>query len=148
MLTDKINTISTIMSNNIITVRPVALLREIHEIFKTNNIHHIPVVDEKMMLAGIVSYNDYAQALHSFTKLNSQKNDLYNEKNFDAIMAKDIMSKNPIALSPLDKIGTAVGIFKKNLFHAIPITQDGKLVGLITTFDLLTHAYSDPIFVK
>ncbi len=148
MYNETIISISTIMSTNIITIRPTSLLREIHEIFTSHRIHHIPVTDEEQKLLGIVSYSDYAKALDSFTALGSSKIEVHNQKNFDALMAKDIMSKNPIVLSPKDKIGTAAGIFKENLFHAIPITENEKLVGLITTFDLLTYAFRRPAFVE
>ena len=61
------------------------------------------------------------------------------------LLASEVMSKNLVTLSPEAKISVAAAIFNKNLFHAIPIVEEGdKLVGLITTIDLLNYAYDQP----
>lgn len=147
MIDNTLTSISTLMTREMITVSPITLLRDIHEIFQAHHIHHIPVVDENMKLHGIVSFTDYAKALDTFTIFGTRRGETHNEKSFKSIMAKDIMEKKPVCLSPEDKIGTAVGIFKENLFHAIPIIKSEKLVGLITTYDLLVYAYREPTFI-
>ena len=47
-----------------------------------------------------------------------------------------IMVKNPVTLSPDATLQDVREIFAKNKIHHIPITDDGTLVGLITTYDL------------
>jgi acetoin utilization protein AcuB len=46
-------------------------------------------------------------------------------------------------LEPTDKINVAMEIFKENLFHAIPVVLDEKLVGIITTYDILSNVGKD-----
>lgn len=47
-----------------------------------------------------------------------------------------IMIKNLITLGPESTVAHAVEIFRSKKIHHIPITDEGKLVGLITTHDL------------
>jgi len=147
MYNDTIATISTIMTRDIVTVSPITLLGDIHEIFETHNIHHIPVVDDENHVKGIISKIDYAKALDCFTVFGTKYSIAHNEKNFKALMAKDIMTKQVVTLSPDDKIGTAVGIFKENILRSILIVDDEELVGILTPFDLFIHAYCEPVFL-
>lgn len=47
-----------------------------------------------------------------------------------------IMIKNLITLGPESTVSHAVEIFKSKKIHHIPITDEGRLVGLLTTHDL------------
>ncbi len=38
------------------------------------------------------------------------------------------------------KVGSAVLIFIENLFHAVPIVQDEKLVGIVSTLDVMKYS--------
>lgn len=147
MYNDTIATISTIMTRDLITVSPITLLGEIHEIFKTHAIHHLPVVDDKNRLKGVISTLDYAKSLDCFTVFGTKYSMEHNEKIFTSLMAKDIMTKKVVTLSPDDKIGTAVGIFRENILRSILVVNDDELVGILTPFDLFIHAYHEPTFV-
>ena len=147
MYNDTIATISTIMTHDLITVSPITLLGDIHEIFETHNIHHIPVIDDENHVKGIISKIDYAKSLDCFTVFGTKYSIEHNEKNFKSLMAKDIMTKKVVALSPNDKIGTAVGIFKENILRSILMVDDEELVGILTHFDLFIHAYREPVFL-
>lgn len=48
-----------------------------------------------------------------------------------------IMTTRLVTLGPEDKVSDARKIFRKNNFHHIPITREGILVGVVTSFDLL-----------
>ena len=147
MYNDTIATISTVMTRDLITVSPITLLGEIHEIFKTHTIHHLPVVDDENRLKGVISTVDYAKSLDCFTIFGTKYSIDHNEKIFKSLMAKDIMTKQLVTLSPNDKIGTAVGIFKENLLRSILIVDNEKLVGILTPFDLFIRAYNEPTFL-
>ncbi len=47
-----------------------------------------------------------------------------------------IMIKNLITLGPESTVAHAVEIFKSKRIHHIPVVDEGRLVGLITTHDL------------
>lgn len=48
-----------------------------------------------------------------------------------------IMTSNLITVHPDESMEVVLKIFKENRIHHLPIVRDGKLVGLITTSDLL-----------
>jgi CBS domain-containing protein len=51
---------------------------------------------------------------------------------------KDVMSKNPVTISPDDSISDAARIMRKNDFNRIPVVDaGGKLVGLIAREDII-----------
>jgi len=147
MYNDTIATISTIMTRDLITVSPITLLGEVHDIFETHNIHHIPVIDDENHVKGIISKIDYAKSLDCFTIFGTKYSIAHNEKNFKSLTAKDIMTKKVVTLSPDDKIGTAVGIFKENILRSVLVVEDEELVGILTPFDLFIHAYHEPMFI-
>jgi acetoin utilization protein AcuB len=60
---------------------------------------------------------------------------------YKEMRAEDIMSTNPLSLEPEDTIGLAADIFKANALHALPVVDEGELVGIVTTHDLLTFAF-------
>lgn len=45
---------------------------------------------------------------------------------------RDIMTENPVVLSPEAKISEASDIMTEKDFHRIPVVENGKLVGLVT----------------
>jgi acetoin utilization protein AcuB len=55
------------------------------------------------------------------------------------------MTKYPLQLSPDDTVGLAADIFLANKFHALPIVDDGQLVGIVTAHDLLSYSFSSPV---
>lgn len=52
---------------------------------------------------------------------------------------KDWMTKNPVCLSADDSIMNAFDAMKKGNFHRIPITNEGKVIGIITETTLADY---------
>jgi acetoin utilization protein AcuB len=142
---DKTVTVGQIMTTNVITVSPEDTMEKVQKIFRTNNIHHIPVVDGKKII-GIISKSDYLKLLHGFTLFKTHKSEEYNDAIMRSLLVKEVMIKQVAVLNPGDSLDMAAGFFRENLFHALPIVdeQTGELVGIVTTYDLLSFAYSEP----
>lgn len=49
------------------------------------------------------------------------------------------MVHQPKSISPTTSIRDAAEILSKEEFHALPITQDGELLGIITTTDVIKY---------
>lgn len=126
--------VSSIMSTELITLNESQTMKDVEDIFRKHKIHHIPVIREEE-LSGIISYSDYLLFKRGFNDYPEQnRDDLFRLKTHKV---EEVMVKNPTTLTPNDKISKAVEIFKKNHFHAIPITIDQTLTGLITTYDMI-----------
>lgn len=137
--------LSEIMTPNPITVRPMDTMDGVKKIFDTKNIHHIIVVDENNTVLGIIGKENLALLSHHMTIFNRQKEAKFNDYHLKTIYAKEAMTKHVATLHDTDTIGVAVGIFRENLFHALPIlNNEQKLVGILTTYDLLNFAFKEP----
>lgn len=127
-------TVSSIMSTGLITVNKQQTMKDVEDLFYEHNIHHLPVIGEGE-LQGMVSYSDYLFFKRGFTDYPEQnRDDLFRLKTHKV---KDIMETDLTTLPPSAKISQAIEIFKLNHFHAIPITIDSSLIGLVTTYDMM-----------
>ena len=134
-------TVDKIMTTEVITVFETATFSEIKRVFDTHHFHHLPVLDFSNQLKGIVSKEDLAKASYLLTLNTTGKT--YTAKEFDYISAKDIISSYPVFLTPDDEIDLAADVFLSNKLHALPILDDGRLVGIVTTHDLLRYAFTE-----
>ncbi|MCB0587488.1 MAG: CBS domain-containing protein [Phaeodactylibacter sp.] len=139
---DKTTTVGQIMTTPVITVSPDDTMSKVQDIFRMNNIHHIPVVD-KGKVVGIISKADYFRLLHGFTLFRTEKSNEYNDAIMRSLLVGEVMTKQVATLNPDDSLEMAAGFFRENLFHALPVVDKGRLIGIITTFDLITYAFSE-----
>lgn len=125
--------LSTIMTRKLVTVKPGDKLSVIKGIFDSTRIHHLPVVKNKT-LVGIISRADMAQFINGAEHVQdkSNRNHLLEQNTVEALMTTGIAT-----LESTDRINVAIEIFAENLFHAIPIVDDGELTGIVTTLDVI-----------
>lgn len=135
--------VSEIMSTDLFFVKPGDELDRVKEIFESHNIHHIPVIQDDGELVGMISKTDFARVNHMLTLFDEERYKSYNEKLYHCLKAKEIMSDRLATLDPEDTLSIAFGIFQENLFHALPVVEQGKLVGMLTTHDMLNHCCRD-----
>jgi len=133
--------VESVMNTALFTVKPNDLLSVVDEIFETQKIHHLPVVDDEGQLVGLISNAQLQLTKHWGTKMELTKAQKANDFVFKTMLAKDIMSTKLVTTTKDRTLEFCADIFKENLFHSLPIVEDGKLIGIITTHDLLTIAY-------
>ncbi len=133
---DTLQPISSIMTRDLICLTPTDSVLAVHNVFRENRIHHIPIV-HNAQLVGIVSKSDYLFFQKGFaeTEVDQQIENL----RLSAFTVNDIMTRGIAKLQSTDRISVAIEIFNENLFHAIPIVDGDKLVGILTTFDLISR---------
>ncbi|MBI5914722.1 MAG: CBS domain-containing protein [Bacteroidetes bacterium] len=136
-------TIQEVMTSELVTVQPNESLTGIREIFSKHTFHHIPVIENGGNLAGIISREDFYKVAFVLSVEASKPTHVKNR--FEQLTAHDIMTKYPLRLSPDDTLGLAADIFLANKFHAIPIVEDGNLVGILTSHDLLSYCFNSPV---
>lgn len=139
-------TIGDIMSRPVITVDPNDTMDKVQDIFRKNNIHHVPVVKNDKVV-GMISKSDYLRLLHGFTLFKTHKSEEYNDAILRSLLAGEVMTRQVAVLNPEDSLELAAGYFRENLFHALPIvdSEEGNLVGILTTYDMINHAYSGEV---
>lgn len=123
-----------------VTLKPTDSIAMAADIFKVFGIHHIPVVDEKQ-LVGIISKSDFLFFRRGF--LDNDDDQKLEEIRMQNYTVSFIMTKGLGKLEPTDKIVVALEIFRKNIFHAIPVVDKGELIGIITTHDIIENLAKD-----
>ena len=57
-------------------------------------------------------------------------------KTSDRAKVVDVMTRDPLTVSPAETIGQAEEIMTDNRFRQLPVVQDGELVGIVTDRDV------------
>jgi CBS-domain-containing membrane protein len=95
-------------------------------------------------VVGIISSTDYHMLEDHFTLFNNKNSENVNEAIMRSMLVKDVMAKQIVVISPDDTVEFAAGIFRENLFRAMPVADKEKnFLGIITPFDLMNYAYAD-----
>lgn len=58
---------------------------------------------------------------------------------YNMLTIEQVMVKNIVSVSSTQTIKEVAEILAKNEFHALPVVDDDKLVGIVTTTDLLNY---------
>ena len=128
--------VSRSMSRKVITVEPETGIFNAQELMGENNIRHLPVVDPDGRLVGIVTDRDIRSALpYEFFKHHPTEEE---KQRFSKLQIKDIMSKNPLTISPAYTIQDALLMIQDAKVGALPVVdEENKLKGIISVRDLL-----------
>jgi acetoin utilization protein AcuB len=135
-----------IMTKNLITVSPDTPLSEIQDLFETRHFHHLPVTEKGGILTGIISREDFYKMAYNFSLSTTGKT--WSEKQYNSVCAVDIMTRNPMVLDPDDSIGLAADVFLANRFHALPVVEQGRIEGMVTSHDLLVFSFNSSYIEK
>ncbi len=120
------------MSNNPITISPATPILEALSIMKKKKIRQLPV-SEKNELLGLVTERELLTVSPSPASTLS----IY-EMNYlmSKMLVKDVMAKKPMTVDPSATIEEAALIMQENKLGSLLVTEDGKLVGIVTQTDL------------
>jgi len=132
--------VSEIMTKNLTVLSPNASIADAAEIFKTKKMHHIPIVVDGN-LVGIVSKSDYLFFRRGF--LDNKADEQIEEIRMNNYEVGYIMTKGIAKVEPDTRINVALEIFKENIFHAIPVVEGERLVGIVTTYDIINQLALD-----
>lgn len=121
------------MSTDLTTVDPQTPLLELRVLMKKGRFHHLIVMDGEE-LQGILSDRDLLAALSPFLDTSSeQPRDV-------ATLAKtadDLLKRPAIVVSPQQILAEAAQRMLDESVSALPVLDGGKVVGLLTSRDLL-----------
>jgi len=127
--------ISSIMTTELITLSFSDTLYSAEKRLKVNHIRHIPVID-KDELVGLISLSDLKRIsfIDAYSKEGTEDTPVYN-----MLSIKDMMIKAPVTVAPNDTIYEVSKLITHKEFHSLPVVDNGKLVGIVTTTDLLNY---------
>lgn len=116
-----------------VTVAPDTSFSDAYRLIREKKIRHLPVVDKKGKLIGIVTQKDLLHASPSSATALSVF-----EINYllTTLHVREVMSSPPITVQEDTPIEEAAKVMVQNEIGCLPVIQDGNLVGLITETDI------------
>src|SRR5688572_2822127 len=126
--------VSKLMTRKLLTVSPLDKMSAVKELFDKHHVHHVLVV-RHTKLVGLISKTDYVQFLKCANAFASDS--LTESARLNSYKVEDVMTKGLATLESTDRINVALEVFAMNRFHALPIVDDGAVVGILTTYDII-----------
>jgi len=128
--------ISKSMTRKVVSIDKHADLLKAKEVMSEHEFRHLPVVDEDNRLIGIVTDRDIRSAMPSIALQDAESEEA--RRNLSVITIKDIMTLDPITVTPTYTIQDAILLMQKTRVGAFPVVDDeGKLKGIISIRDLI-----------
>ena len=122
------------MTRSVETVSREQTLRDAVDLLLSRHIRHLPVVDADLRLVGIVTDRDVKRATPS---LHSGVDRTAYERVLDETRVAQFMTKDPWVVSPGTTVKEAARVLIDSKVGALPVVDDGRLVGIISDIDLL-----------
>ncbi|HPH98433.1 MAG TPA: CBS domain-containing protein [Anaerolineaceae bacterium] len=120
------------MTSPVITVSPDTSLAEARKIVNERNIRALPIMDGDQLVGIITRRGLLRLDLSSLDEQSWQlKVELKDEK------VSDVMTTNPITVSPDWMMPRAARVMLENKITALPVIENDKLVGILTNSDML-----------
>lgn len=126
---DNVGNILKQKGNQVWSIGPEDTVYRALEILAEKNIG-VLLVMEGDRVVGIFSERDYARKV------------ILQGKSSAEMQVGEIMSKNVLYASPGDSVEKCMAIITENKIRHLPIMQDGKLLGMITSGDIINHIIS------
>ena len=115
--------VNQVMSKNVLTLDKSTSLQDAAENMRKQNIGCVIVTENNNPL-GIITERDFV------TKVAAEGRPLFTE-------IQEVMSSPLITIDPEETIWEASEMMKEKLIHKLPVKEDGKIVGIITTTDIV-----------
>lgn len=111
-----------IMSTDIFSVGEKDSVALVISIMKWKNIHHMPVINSKKELVGVISWTDIEEC------------EGCQERKNEAV--ESIMTRKVITTNEFEPIKKAASIMNQHNIHSLPVIKEGKLIGIVTSNDI------------
>jgi len=133
-----------VMSTGVLTVFPADSVRSVVIKMLSRHCGAIPVIDQQQNLIGLVALRDVLLPL--FPNFGNYIHDNMHSRDFiemedgypEALkkQVEDVMSRNPLTVSPLTPILEAASYMGVKNFRRIPVAEHGKLMGMLSIGDI------------
>jgi len=111
--------VQDLMSNNVITAQPHQTVDQIKGKMTKSNLHNIPVVSSDNVPIGVVSASDLLAAEKEGTPISN------------------IMTEKVYTIPEYEDVSLAARMMRNHKIHHLIVTQEQKVVGVISSFDLM-----------
>ncbi|GAB2554038.1 CBS and ACT domain-containing protein [Gracilibacillus alcaliphilus] len=122
--------VKDIMKRDVITITEEDTVATALQLLQKHHIRHIPVIDEKKQVIGIVSDRDVRDASPSI--LDAERDETILTRSIKEVMTSPVVTTHPLEF--FEEVAT---IFYQKEFACLPVVRNKQLVGMITEKDML-----------
>jgi CBS domain-containing protein len=127
--------ISNIMTKDVQTVHLGQKLSEVRRMLANGPFHHVPVVSGSKLI-GMISATDMLELSLAIYGVDAHAIDAMLDEQHTI---ESVMSQKLTTISVKENVRAAAEIFGEGQFHSLPVVDDGKLVGLVTSTDVIRY---------
>jgi CBS-domain-containing membrane protein len=148
--------VSDVMQTKVLTVSPGTALPDLERKLLSSRVGALPVVDRDGRLAGIVSRSDVVRQLCLERSLGEAMADAYRDqtderfaekakedvavaigKRMEQLTVRDVMIRDVLTAEPGLALTKAAQRMIERRVHRLPVVEEGRLVGILTSLDLV-----------
>ncbi len=143
--------VADIMETDVPTVAPSDPIELVLEVLRKHELPGVPVVDSDGNCVGIITDQDlvlsgekadlhlphYVELFGGFIFLEPMKHFEQRLNKAMAAKASDMMTPDPITISPAETVQKAGQIIAERKHNRLPVVEDGRFVGVVTRLDVL-----------
>ena len=129
--------VSTIMTTQLVVLNTTDSLEKAEHLFKKHRIRHIPVIEGQKRIVGMLSLTDLLRI--SFADGAYEDEEDIETVVYEMFSLPQVMAKNIKTVAPDATIKEVAELLANEEFHALPIVEEGDLVGIVTTTDLIKY---------
>jgi len=122
-------TVGQFMATDLFTVRPDDIVDFAASLMEWRYVRHVPVEDDAGRLLGLISHRQLLRLIARGL-----------DRETGSVMVRDIMRPDPKSIGPETTTVEAIRLMRENKLSCLPVTENGKLVGLVTEYDLIVVA--------
>lgn len=119
----KLTTVAHVMTPDPICITSKVTIADAHGIMTERGFRHLPVVDDKK-LVGVLSTTDIGRLATEVPALMNKR-------------VAELMTPTPQTIESSAPIEVAAATLAARKINCLPVTRNGELVGIVTTYDLL-----------
>ena len=146
--------VKNIMTKNPIALTPNDKLKKVLHVLAENEISGCPVVSRDKRVLGVITQTDILKLIDVHSKIQRSGTDLFSlvlaairSEHYDdlkktikkvlELSIKDFMEKKVVTIDNNEDIYTAAKLMNKHDIDRLPVTENDKLVGIVTRWDLI-----------
>ncbi|NEO34130.1 MAG: CBS domain-containing protein [Symploca sp. SIO3C6] len=126
--------VNQVMSRPVVATTPRASVRDITSQLVRAGISGMPVAEREGKVVGVITEYDIVKVI-------------LDGKQLEDVKAEDIMEKATVTVDVSADINEALKIFKEKHIIRVPVTDNGKLVGILSRTDALRGILEEPEFL-
>jgi CBS domain-containing protein len=123
--------VADVMQTNLLTVRGTDTVGSAIAILAEGHVSGVPVVDDHGRLVGVLSSSDILDVLAERNEPEAR------EAVFDETLVQEVMTPRPQTITPDAEVKDAAQRLLYLEIHRLFVEQEGRLVGVVSTTDLV-----------